>query len=344
MIENGFAQLLRIPSDHGVVLIAVAATGKHFVAVARGVEEINRLPLREAVAGGADVERSVGHRNQVGRHQHILPGVEVKRSMVKLAFFGMLDKSHIVRFHRHAQKLGNALAIGREHLLGQIKAQHFVKQFKRAVEIIAIKQAVIETGGLHTFQIARPSFGVVAADAVAVVLLFVGIKLKHMPRGRGEAHAPAAAGQLTRFDFGHIQAAESFQLLLQLTERGVVHHLECHKIHARAVGFAQHHRKFVHFGPAFEIHAALFILAGLNQAEQVAVVGDGLFHIQHTDLHVARTHYTFSHLATPLVLFLWGCRPAQTNRAAPALRAIFPYRSGETPGRPAPRPAGDLLH
>lgn len=143
-------------------------------------------------------------------------------------------------------------------------------------------------------QAARPGFRVDLGHAPLAGLLLVGEQLEAVAGRRLEADAPAAALELAGRQVLHL-AAEGGQLLAQAAEGGVVDDLEAEKIHARLVGLAQHHREPVDLGPALEIDAALRIPVHLDQPKQIDVVLQGSLHVQHAQLDMARTHYTFFH-------------------------------------------------
>ncbi|MOA01365.1 hypothetical protein D3C78_1207710 [compost metagenome] len=115
-----------------------------------------------------------------------------------------------------------------------------------------------------------------------------------MPGRRGELHAAPAVLEFAGRQLLHL-TAELHQLASQAGQAGVVDHLEAHEIHARLVGLAQHQRELVGLGPGLEVDPALLVAVDLNQAQQIDVVFQGLDHVKHAQLHVARTHHTFFH-------------------------------------------------
>ena len=66
MIENRGSKLGFRPCDRAFVGIVGIAARENFVAIARRIEEINRLAARDAVTGGADVDRCFRARENVG--------------------------------------------------------------------------------------------------------------------------------------------------------------------------------------------------------------------------------------------------------------------------------------
>ena len=59
VIKDALADLVRSPHAGRVVGVVAVATSKHLVAIARGIEEIDGLPARDAMPRRADVKRNV---------------------------------------------------------------------------------------------------------------------------------------------------------------------------------------------------------------------------------------------------------------------------------------------
>ena len=277
-----------------MIRVVVIATGKHFTAVTGWIEEVDSLPVSQAVTGGANINSSIRHGNQIRRFQDVVPGFQIERGVVQFARFRVLNESNVVRFHADAHK-GRQTSITVHHLLRQIKAEYIAEQLHGAVDVRAVQQAVVKTRGLHAFQFARPGFRVhIAANTPLASLFFGGENLEQVSGWRIETHTTTAAFQLIGWNVFHL-ATIIDQAMTQGINSVFGHTLVADEIHTGAIGFTQNHREFVDLGPAFQIHTALFIAVDLNQAQQIAVVSQCFFHIQYAQLDVSWSHYTVFH-------------------------------------------------
>ena len=59
------------------------------------------------------------------------------RSYYELAWLRVLDEGDIVRLHADGQELGDALALRRHHLLGQIEAEDIAEQLQGFIQLNA---------------------------------------------------------------------------------------------------------------------------------------------------------------------------------------------------------------
>ena len=53
VVKNALPDLIRGPHPNGVVRIITIAAGEDLVAISRWIEEVNRLPPRDAIASGS---------------------------------------------------------------------------------------------------------------------------------------------------------------------------------------------------------------------------------------------------------------------------------------------------
>src|SRR6202011_4602702 len=77
VVEDSGAESLVVPGDGGLVGVVDVATGEHLVSVTRRVKKVPGLPAGDAVTRGADVDRSLRTRQDVGCPQHLLPTAEL---------------------------------------------------------------------------------------------------------------------------------------------------------------------------------------------------------------------------------------------------------------------------
>src|SRR5689334_17309649 len=97
VVEDALGELVDGPVDgREVVLHAVSQPGEDLVAVARGVEEVDRGAAGDAVAGGADVDGHIVHAEDVAGAQDRAPVLQVVGEVVQLAL-GALDEREVVR-------------------------------------------------------------------------------------------------------------------------------------------------------------------------------------------------------------------------------------------------------
>src|SRR5690554_6341496 len=303
VVENRLAEIFGHPGHRLMVGVVVVTTAEDLITVAGGIKEIDGLPVGQAMAGRADINRSIGHRDQVSGTQDLLPAIQIKGGMVELALLRMLDESDVVRFHRHGKELGNAVTVVVQNLLGQMKAQYIDEQVIGGRQFIAVQQTMVETYRPHATQIARPGFRIDVGDAPLSGVLLVCIQLEEVPARGLEAQAAAAALELFSRNVFH-RTTPGLQVFAQLGEGGIVDDLEAHEIHARLIIGTEYHGELVDFGPGLEVDPAPVVAVHLDQPHQIRVMADRCIDIQHPELYVAGTHNAFFHDITSLDLLL----------------------------------------
>src|SRR5690554_7130848 len=96
------------------------------------------------MTGRADIDRGIGHGDQVRGPQYVFPGFQEEGGVVELARVVTVDKSNIVLFHRHSQELGNTGTFRVDYLLSQVEAQHVHEYIVHSGQVGAIEQAVVK--------------------------------------------------------------------------------------------------------------------------------------------------------------------------------------------------------
>src|SRR5690554_487428 len=206
-------------------------------------------------------------------------------------------------FHARRHKAGQLFAFRINHLLGQVHAQYVGEQLDGSRHVRSVQQAVVKAGRFHPFQVARPGFRVAVAHAPLAGLLLGSEQFEAMTGRHSEGDAATAVLQVTGCDLfggntGRLQVGtESIQC-------GLIQTFETDKIHPRLIRFTQYQRELVDFGPALEVDTALSVTIRLDHAKQVNVVFQSFIHIQHTQLNMAGTHYTFFHSRYLIVVSL----------------------------------------
>ncbi|MNY22984.1 hypothetical protein D3C86_1566270 [compost metagenome] len=203
---------------------------------------------------------------------------------------------------------GVALAIGSEHALDQVEAQHLGEDLLHFGDVRPVQQGVIEAHRTDA-MLARlgPGRRIDQAGAVADDGL-LGVQLDQVAGGQFEAHALAGFQHVAGRDAGGGQAV-GLQVGIQLLEGGLVEHLEAEEVETGAVRLADHVAVVIALVPALEVDAALRIAPGFHQAQHVPVEADAFFEIQHANLGMARPQHTcHRHLLSPLFgLMRFGC-------------------------------------
>src|SRR4051812_43532020 len=97
-----------------------------------------------------NVERHLMAREYVGCVPDIVPTLQIEACMMEAPFLRASDEGDVVRFVAATEECTNdRLPIAGDHPLSQMKAQHFGKQRQVGVDVVAIKQTVIEPRRLH---------------------------------------------------------------------------------------------------------------------------------------------------------------------------------------------------
>ena len=100
VVEDGLADLFGIPGDRLPIRIPGVISAEDLVPVAGGIEEIDRLPARNAVPRGPDVDRDLMHAHDVRSTQDFFPTVEQERRVMKFIRFRVIHERDIVRLVR----------------------------------------------------------------------------------------------------------------------------------------------------------------------------------------------------------------------------------------------------
>src|SRR6202158_1001094 len=96
VIKDALADLIRRPYPRRVVGVIAVAAGEHLVAIARGIEEIDRLPARDAMPRRPDIKRDAVAGDDVCGMADIVPRFQKKSGVVKLARMLVLNKGDVV--------------------------------------------------------------------------------------------------------------------------------------------------------------------------------------------------------------------------------------------------------
>nr|WP_262377572.1 hypothetical protein [Pseudomonas veronii] len=201
MIEDTAPGLVLGPGhDRLVALRLVAEPRKGLIAVARRVEEVERLAAREAVARRRHVDPHPVLGHDVARLQDVVPRIEEERQVVQAGALAA-DEGNVVRLARMRQERRQLERAVRSHrdLLGLEEVERLDEEpgvFRDLVDAVggvefAHQQAVVEPVRAGTAHVVRPRVGVGRADVGADAFLLR--KQAHLvPAGHGKPeHAPA---------------------------------------------------------------------------------------------------------------------------------------------------------
>ncbi len=97
MVKDSFAQFFCSPRNRISIRIPRVIAAKHFVTIARRIEEIDCTPSRDPVPGRPNVYRYIVHPHDVCCVQDLLPAIKQERRVMKFIRFWILNEGNIVR-------------------------------------------------------------------------------------------------------------------------------------------------------------------------------------------------------------------------------------------------------
>ena len=288
VVEHALAERLGRPHRHRAVAVGQVATGEDLVAVARRVEEVDRLAAGDAVAGGADVDRHVVHREQVRGAADLDPVTEPEGEVVQL---GVGAGEHgelvdlVVARHPGRDDVGVGVQAGL-HALGRVEVEDRGEEAVHQARVLGGDQRVVERGHTDTDEVAREGVRVVGADLGADAGGLV-VDLEDVVGGGRE---PDAVADLRVLALAHPLDgdAEGLGLLLDVVDVAGVLDLPA-ELHQADATLLEDDRVVVPLVPGLVVDLVA-LGVGLVETHRVGVVLLGLGHVRDADMGVAHPH------------------------------------------------------
>ena len=174
-------------------------------------------------------------------------------------------------------------------LLGDAEPEHVAEQVGHLVDVRAVQQGVVEARDAHPTRFGLPDVGIDRLRG-EVRRLDLGIELDAMAARDHERDAPPEAGLLAGVDVGHLHSVGD-EVRGELLQRGGVQDLEGHVVHAGGVRFAQRDAVMVELVPPLEEDPPVVAGHDFVESEPVAVVDDGVIHVEDADLDESGAKY-----------------------------------------------------
>ena len=288
MVEHALAERLGGPHAHWAVRVGEVAAGEDLVAVARRVEEVDGLAAGDAVAGGADVDRHVVHREQVRRAADLGPVTEPEGEVVQLAVrageHGELVDLVVAR-HPGRDDVGVAVEAGL-HPLGGVEAEHGGEEAVHQARVLGGDQRVVQRRHADTDEVAGEGVGVVGADLGA----HEGGLVVDLEDVVGRGREPDAVTDLGVLTLAHPLDgdAEGRGLLLDVVDVLGELHLPA-ELHQADAALLEDDRVVVPLVPGLVVDLVA-VRVGLVEAHRVGVVVLGLGQVRDADMGVAHPH------------------------------------------------------